>query len=180
MIMDTGTDHALVWKGGLRSDNGVEVPHPPPPLLVACGPASPQRNPQCPSLTPPGKSTSEVDLFYMYTSMLRTSQPDPLLTTYLFLLCKIFKEVNQLGLEFIVLWEGGRRGGEGGDWDLTAPVHWGYKCSRWKASTCCTRSSWEERAAMPASSVVGRAWALASYAATVSSSLRRYRVWVEV
>lgn len=52
--------------------------------------------------------------------MLRTSQPDALLTTYLFLLCKVFEEVNQLGLEFIVLWEKGRRGGEGGDWDLTA------------------------------------------------------------
>lgn len=102
----TGTDHARVRRVGLRSDSGVEVPHPPPPLLVACGPPSPQRNPQCPSLTPPVKSTSEVDLFYTYTSMLRTSQPDPLLTTYLFLLCKIFKEVNQLGLEFIVLWEG--------------------------------------------------------------------------
>jgi len=153
--MDTGTDYALVWKGGLRSDNGVEVPHPPPPLLVACGPPSPQRNPQCPSWIPPEKSTFEVELFHTYTSMLRTSQPDPLLTTCLFLLCKIFKEVNQLRLEFIVLWEGGRRGGEGGDWDLTAPVCWGYKCSRWKASTCCTRSAGRRGLPWPASSVVG-------------------------
>lgn len=69
----------------------------------------------------------------------------------------------------------GERGGRV-EWKANLPH--GCACLRWKASTWCTRSNWEERAAMPASRMVGRVWALASYAATVSSSSRRKWVWV--